>query len=173
MPKKQLYILLLIIAMSFLLAGFYFVRPYSRLLLTVLPPSDLYEYIVKEPIKIKKKAILTELNLKHDYVGTYFVGFLISNPPDYNKPIVSNAKLKLLITHDNVSLHEMILNRWSNRFGGPGKKKSGIILGSYKVPEDIPLKMYTKATISIVSPDPLFENSYGGIDFFIRRRVDQ
>ena len=154
-------------------AGFYFVRPYSRFLLTVLPPSDLYEYIVKKPITLKKKTVLKGFALKHNYVGTYFVGILIKKPPVYSKPIVSNAKLKLSITHDGKTIYEMLFNRWSNRFGGPGKKKSGIILGSYKVPEDIPLKLNTKVAISIVSPDPLFEYSYGGIDIFIRRSVDQ
>jgi hypothetical protein len=173
MSKKRSYILLLIILVSSILAGFYFIRPYSRFLLTVLPPSDLYENIIKEPITIKRKAILKELDLKHNYVGTYFVGILIKEPPVYSKPIVSNAKLKISITHDGKTIYEMLLNRWSNRFGGPGKKKSGIILGSYKVPEDIPLGLHTKAAISIVSPDPLFEHSYGGIDFFIRRSVDQ
>ena len=53
MSKKRSYILLLIILVSSILAGFYFVRPYSRFLLTVLPPSDLYENIIKEPITIK------------------------------------------------------------------------------------------------------------------------
>jgi hypothetical protein len=102
-------------------------------LLTVLPPSDLYENIIKEPITIKRKAILKELDLKHNYVGTYFVGILIKEPPVYSKPIVSNAKLKISITHDGKTIYEMLLNRWSNRFGGPGKKvryNIGVLQGS-------------------------------------------
>ena len=75
--------------------------------------------------------------------------------------------------HNKIILYEMIFGRWSNRFGRPGKKEAGIILGYYMVPEDIPLKLHMNAHISIVSPDPKFEDRYGKLDFFIRRSVDQ
>ena len=173
MAHKPINILLFLFLISLLLAVFYFARPYSRLLLTVLPPSDLYKYLVQEPITIKRKTVLKNLPLKHDYVGTYFVGVLVQKPPVYSESFLSEAVLKLSISCDNNTLIELTLNRWSNRFGGPGKKEAGVILGYYKVPENIPVKLETKAVISIVSPDPLFESSFGNLIFFIRRSVDQ
>lgn len=163
------FILSLLLIATFL---FWF-RPHSKFLLTIFPPSNLYIPLVKQPITLKEKAVYQYLRLTHDYVGNYFVGVYIKKPPPFGKPIESNAELCLSIRKDKKLLFEKKFTRWASRFGGPGDKESGVILGFYKVPDNVPLGLTTQAMLSIISPDPAFKENYGDVDFFIRKKSDQ
>lgn len=122
---------------------------------------------------MKEKAAPQNLQLTHNYVGTYLVGVFIKKPPPFGTPIESNAALSLSVKNNDNLLFEEKFTRWASRFGGPGKKESGVILGYYKVPDDIPFGVTTQAILSIDSPDPAFEKKYGDVEFFIRRKSDQ
>lgn len=148
-------------------------RPHSKFLLTIFPPSNLYIPLVKQSITLKEKTVYQYLRLTHDYVGTYLVGVYIKKPPPFGTPIVSNAELCLSIRKGENLLFEKKFARWASRFGGPGEKESGVIFGFYKVPDNVPLGLATQAILSIKSPDPAFEENYGDVDFFIRKKSDQ
>lgn len=170
MRKKQSII---VISLLFLVIICFWARPHSRFLLTILPPAGLYSPLMKQPISLKTKTTFSDLKLTHKYVGTYLVGIYIKKSPPYGTPVASNAELNLTIKNNSNLLFEEKFSRWANRFGGPGKEEAGIILGHYKVPDNIPIGIDAQATISITSPDPAFENSYGDLEFFIQRKSDQ
>lgn len=170
MAKKiSITILILLVVMTV----FYWLRPRSRFLLTALPPSNLYSPIERQKITLKEKSSSFSLQLTHEYVGTYLVGVHIEKSPPFGTPIESSAVLSLSVRDDDLLVFEKKFARWASRFGGAGRKESGVILGYYRVPDDIPLGVTTQAILSIDSPDPTFEEKYGYIEFFIRRKSDQ
>lgn len=149
-------------------------RPNSRLLLTLLPPADLYSHVVINTITLQEKLACPPFILKHKYVGTYLIGLYIENPPPdpYGTAIETNAKLRLSINDGQHEIFEKTFTRWANRFGEPGDNEAGVILGHYKVPEDIPLNDKVVSTISVESIDSSFEAKFGKAKFFIRRTPD-
>ena len=151
----------------------YWLRPHSKFLLTIIPPSNLYNQVAKQPITLGINNSSKNLQLTHSYIGTYLVGVYIKSPPPFGTPIESNAVLSLSVRNNDQLLFEDKFTRWASRFGGPGGKESGVILGYYKVPEDVPLWAAVHATLSIDTPDPTFEKKYGDVEFFIQRKSDQ
>ncbi|MFH2059321.1 MAG: hypothetical protein ABIJ59_10525 [Pseudomonadota bacterium] len=168
---KRISILITILIVAAIV--FFWLRPHSKFLLTLMPPSDLYTPIVKEQIKIDEKNRSSKLQATHNYVGTYLVGVYIKAPPPFGTPIESSAVLALSIMENDRLVFKEKFTNWASRFGGPGKNESGVILGYYKVPKDIPLGGPINAIVSIDNPDPIFEKKYGKADFFIRRKSDQ
>lgn len=148
-------------------------RPYSRFLVTVFPPSDLYSPLVTLPFTLNEKKEFPTLKLVHKYVGTYIIGIYIKKPPPYGVTIDSNAIVCLKIFNNKNVLFIKTFTSWDDRFGGPGKAEAGVMLGSYRVSNNIPLRENTQAVISVVSPDPKFGEKYGELSFFIKRIADQ
>jgi hypothetical protein len=169
---KLLNVFYLIIVILILLATFFIVRPYSRLLLTLFPPSNLYTPLVDQPIDLNEKKELPTFILVHKYVGTYLVGIYIEKPPPFGVTIDSNAIVCLKIFNDRNILFDETFTSWAERFGGLGTE-AGVMLGYYRVPNNIPLRENTQAVISVVSPDPKFGEKYGKLSFFITRITDQ
>ncbi len=170
MTKRISFIVIIMIVAVIV---FYWLRPHSKFLLAVMPPSDLYSPIVKQQITIDGKSSSQNLQLTHNYVGTYLIGVYIKRPPPFGTPIESSAVLSLTVMENDQSVFEEKFARWTSRFGGPDKQESGVILGYYKVPDNIPFGRPVSAIVSIDNPDPTFEKKYGEVDFFIRRKSDQ
>jgi hypothetical protein len=148
-------------------------RPHNRFLLSVFPPSNLYAPLVEQIFSLSEKKDFPTLQLVHNYAGSYLVGIYIKNPPPFGEPIDSKAILCLTISNDRNVLLEKTFTRWADRFGGPGNKEAGVMLGSYEVPDNIPFKINTQAVISVISSDPSFEEKYGELTFFIKRISDE
>ncbi len=172
MANKKRLIGISIISILAILIFSYWYRPYSRFLLLVFPPSDLYAPLIEVPISLQKQISFNEFQIKHKYVGVYTYGVKISQPPKYGVPINSNSELNLKITDNSKLVFNETASRWASRFGGPGKKESGVVLGFYKVPSDVPLEVDLQATLAVVKNDAGFEGSYGKIKFYIRRTGD-
>ena len=96
--KKNKIVWYLLLGLLFIPVIFYMARPHSNILLIFFPPSDLYEPRILEPITLKEETILFELPLKHNYVGSYFVGVYMDQTPPFGTPVKSNAALKLKVT---------------------------------------------------------------------------
>lgn len=172
--KQKANIIAACLAAVLVLIIIIFARPSSRLLLTLLPPADLYNHLVEKQILLHEAKAQQSFILKHNYVGTYFVGIYIDKPPPdpYGTPIDTSTKLGFTINSDHGELFKKTFSRWSNRFGGSVANKAGVILGYYKVPEEIPLNKTVVATICVDHPDQLFQSKFGEAVFFIERAPD-
>lgn len=168
---KKIYIAVFILTIAVFI--FYWLRPHSKFLLTILPPSNLYRPIASQPITLKEEKTFQDLKLTHKYIGTYLVGVYLQKPPPFRTPIESNASLNFSVKNNDRLLLKKKFTNWTSRFGGPNNKPSGIVLGYYKVPDDIPVGVATQATLSVDTPDSSFGKKYGKIEFFIRRKSDQ
>ena len=168
---KKIYIAVLILIIAVIV--FYWLRPHSKFLLTLLPPSNLYRTVARQPITLKEENTSQHLSLTHKYSGTYLVGAYIQKPPPFGSSIESNASLSFSVKNNERLLLKKKFTNWTSRFGGPEKKQSGVILGYYKVPDDIPVGVATQATFSVDTPDCSFEKKYGKLELFIRRKSDQ
>jgi hypothetical protein len=169
MTKRKKIMWYSIIGILFMITLVYVARPHSRIILLFWPPADLYEPLVLEPISLKEKVVLSELPLNHSYVGTYSIGIYMDNVPRFTSPIKSDAAIELSISHGGKTLFEERYNKWTSLLGAPGTKNSGVILGSYRVPDNIPLKVQAEAKITVIATDSTFENKYGNLVFFVRR----
>lgn len=169
MTKRKKIMWYLIIGILFMITLVYIARPHSRLILLFWPPADLYEPLILEPISLKENVVLPELPLYHSYIGTYSIGIYMDKAPRFTSPIKSDAAIELSISHGGNILFEERYDKWTSTLGAPGTENSGVILGSYRVPDNIPLKLQTEAKISVISADSTFENKYGKLVFFIRR----
>lgn len=162
-----------IIVISALLAAIYVIRPHNSFLLTMIPPTDLYDSIAVIDIDLEKGKEYDEFTITHRYKGTYAFGIFIERIPEYGTPVESEATLHFELKNNSKSLFKATTSKWSSRFGGPGKKEAGVILGSYKVPDDIAPGNAVTVTISLVKNDDKFEEHYGKQTFFIRRLSDK
>jgi len=170
---KRKSIQVFISSLFLILIVLFLVRPYSRFLLTLFPPEDLYKPLFMEHISFKKNKNIYESSLKHIYTGTYFVGVYFNNPPPYGEPIISDVILELKFINNEKLIFNERYSKWINRIGGAGEKESGVILGYYKVPDNIPISQDITSIITVLTPDIELENKYGQMEFFIRRSVDQ
>ncbi len=168
--KKFFSSIIIILA---LLTTIYVIRPHNSFLLTMIPPADLYDSIVVMDVDLVKGKSYSDLELTHKYKGTYAFGILIEKIPEYGTPVESDATLHFELRNNSKSLFSTTTSKWSSRFGGPGKTEAGIILGSYKVPDDISIGDTVTAKISLVKNDDKFEEYYGKQTFFIRRLGDK
>lgn len=164
---------LIIIFILLLISGFFLIRPHSRLLLAILPPKNLYKPIVKESITLDKKGSVHNLQISHEYSGTYIVGVYLERQPAYGVPVTIDAWLDLELWNNENVFYKNNYTNWSSRFGGPGEKESGVIFDSYDVPGDVPLGQRIHATLNIENPDLLYKAKYGELVFFIKRKSDQ
>lgn len=165
--------LIIFIIFLIIMTALYWLRPHSLFLLTLVPPSNLYDPLIEQSVSIERNGDFQSGQLTHLYVGTYLVGVYIEKPPAYGEHVRSNAVVRLSIADKNTLLLNKEFSSWVSRFGGPGEEQSGIILGYYKVPDNVSVGRAFSATFSVVSPDPLFEKKYGKVKFFIQRKSDQ
>jgi hypothetical protein len=173
MSEGRSYVWVYIAGIILMLAVLIIARPYSRFLLTICPPSNLYTPLYNQSITLGQRGNATSFALNHQYVGTYFIDIHLGNVPPYDESIKSDAEILLTIRDNNKTVYERKFSRWANRFGGPETKESGVTLGSYRVPDNISLGHKTEATVSIQTPDPLFEKKYGSARLIIKRITDQ
>lgn len=168
--KKRLYFSLLIFV-AVVFGAVMFLRPHSRLLLTLFPPPRLYEPLIKQSISLQKENVKYEQELDRLYVGTYFVGVYLNISSPAVHVIDSKALLRLSIVVDNNEIYQQALSSWAEYIGGE-RGKPGVILGHFKVPDDVPEMKSLKISILIEKSDAEFDQKYGPLELFVQRSVD-
>lgn len=172
MPKNRKYkVFSFLIFSAVVFVTIMLIRPHSRLLLTLFPPAGLYDPLIKQSISLEKENVKYERELNALYVGTYFVGVYLNNPSSSVHVIDSSALLRISITVDNNEIYQQDLSRWTEYVGGE-RGKSDVILGYFKVPDDVPRNKLLKISLLIVKSDPEFDQKYGPLELFVQRKVD-
>lgn len=146
-------------------------RPHSRLLLTLFPPPGLYNPLIKQSINLKKENSKFEREIDGLYVGTYFVGVYLNNLSSAMQAIDSTAILMISVSVDNNEIYHQDLTDWAEYVGGKSGR-SELIVGHFKVPDDVPKMKPLKISIFIKKSDPEFDKKYGPLELFVQRSVD-
>jgi hypothetical protein len=165
--RKRIIVVLLATIFVLVVLG-YLARPSNRLLLTIFPPSDLYEHFAEIEVPKEKLNSKINFNLSRKYIGDYLVGIYLENPPPYGMPIGDCGKITLLFNGNDFRRN---YSDWRGRFGGPGSAPAGVILGAYTVPKDISRGQDLNATIELHIKEVCFDK-YGPLKFYIRRAGD-
>ena len=107
---------------------------------------------------------------QHEYEGLYLIEMFVERPPNYMTAVKTSAKLSIKIK-DGQSEDKIISNGgWREKFGSD--KSGGVILGSYRVPEDMPLDSTVYLTINVLSADSNFAARYGNATMVVKRAGD-
>jgi hypothetical protein len=175
MMTRSRFFILGLSCLLLLLCLFYIARPKSRLLLTLLPPADLYTDLTPKylNVNLSSQGEIINLPIQHKYVGTYCAGLYTRSIPEIDVPLVSTAKLKLQVKQGNGVVYTQDIIKLADRFGTPGKTQTGVVLCCYKVPTNVPLNQHLSVTLSIQELDHTFEKKYGPLEFFINRKTDE
>ena len=146
-----------------------------RLMVQMLaPPRDLYRYLVREEIDFRKKGLIRRFEYRNKYLGNHEVGILLDNFSDdlYLSPhpykLKSKVEIKFYIKHKLV-LSRVLDEKYQPFNGATG---NGFSLMYYKCPVDLPLDDTILCEITIVEPDVYLFNTYGPVNFFIRKMSD-
>jgi hypothetical protein len=168
--RKQFLIILsviFIISTSFIMSY----HKKSRLLLLYFPSDDLYNYI-KSEIDLTNEGQSVNFNFEHKYEGVYMYGILLEKMPTFTEPMNTNATISISINNKSKPILTKNHSWWGYKFGAPGKDDSGVIFGSYRVPDDIKLYEQCNLNITVRKCDEKFSDKYGKSTFFVKKIAD-
>lgn len=169
--NKNIMLFYFIIVVAIILLIAILLRPHSRLLLTLFPPKDLYNPLIKQSISLQKENLKYDSEINSLYVGTYFVGVYLNNLSSTMQAVDSTAILRLSVSVDNNEIYHKDLSDWEEYVGGKGGK-SELNVGHFNVPDDVPKMKPLKISIVIKKSDPEFDKKYGPLELFVQRSVD-
>lgn len=168
--RRILYVGLLIIFFGGLLLWVPQIRN-TRFMLTVVPPKDLYDDLVRSEIRLDGSVKAYDFVYAQKYVGTYLYGIRFSKMPVVGIPLQPLADLTVSATAKGAPVIFKRKVKWVDRFGATDVN-SGILFGSFSVPADMPINEYANIHLTINSIDPSTAYMYGNATFFVSRAAD-
>ncbi len=150
----------------------------TRLLaLAIVPPKDLYDYLINEELDISEKGVVKRFEFKNKYVGRHDVGVLLDKFSDdlYFKPLSERYRLKLKMEVNFYSQNLLILSRVVENKYDPfiGRKGNGFSFFTYDSPKDLPLDKLITCEVKVVEPDGTLNTVYGPAKFYIKKMSDK
>ena len=145
----------------------------SEFLLSIFPPNNLYSPLVNQELDLSGTVPKYRFSYRQDYVGSYLIGLRLKHPPhDFWSPVTTSAKITIRLIDGKQTFQEWTSFSWADRFSG-GPSDSGVLLGSYKVPNNVPVGSDVELEVNIEKPDSSFYARYGEAVFFVKRAADQ
>lgn len=144
---------------------------------TLMPPKDLYDYLINEDLDISKKDTIKSFEFKNIYEGRHDVGILLDKFTDdlYSVSISQRYKLKLKMevkfyVNNLLVLSDIVEKNYDPFIGRTGRGFSFI---TYNSPKDLPLNKLIKCEVKIIEPDNVLTTVYGPVRFYIKKMSDK
>ena len=169
--KKNKFVIICMISVVSVFVTIYAFMQNSTILLNIFQPSDLFKPVVEINIQDNDLSKVNTFQINHKYVGNYLVGMYFEHPSPYGTPVESCGTLKLSLTNSDNTQFVRDFSDWRDRFGGPGPGRAGVILGAYRVPENIGRGENLNAEIFFKMEGTCLKK-YGTLTFFIKRGSD-
>ncbi len=137
--------------------------------------EDIYYPIHVSEIDISKTGEFKTDAFSFEHEGFYTAGLYLNEIPEEYKFSAKNydnfkTTLEVNIFQGNdlvlsQKLNKPLLHFWS-------KQGNGIMLNSFKVPDELLNKKIISCSIKILVPDKEFSNNYGPVKFFIKKMFE-
>ncbi|MBU4488532.1 MAG: hypothetical protein KKI13_05650 [Candidatus Omnitrophica bacterium] len=139
----------------------------------LMPPDDLYDYLMYEKIDVTKAGAVREFTFKNKYLGRHSFGIVLDN---YSQDLYFNKsalKLKMQVSfyiENNLYISHTVE---SDYYSFTGRHKGGFGFDSYRCPDDLPKDKIITCRIAVITPDKEISDKYGPIMFYVKKMSDE
>jgi len=140
---------------------------------TLIPPADLYDLLFKQRIGIHETGLVAKGTVKFKYRGRYSFGIFLDggtvplSTRFWLKEYPWKLKLKLKFFHGDRLMHELTSDDDLTPFGS--SEGDGLILGTFEVPEEVPMRADVVCECEVVHGDPMLDKTYGPVHVYIKK----
>ena len=136
------------------------------------PPSDLYEFMLNEPVDLSAGSSTISYTFTNKYAGKHTIGLLLRNwamyPPTNIPPTFS-----LVFTFSPQSQRMSQATVTNALYPFWGLRGDGIALLEYTTPHDLPINQPITMTVRVNRADPKLQEKHGPIAVYVQKQSEE
>ena len=169
MKKRARRLIIVTFATAVAIAGFFWLREQSTLFNLFLPPDSLYEPLASA--RLDSHPGQYAFNVGHELPGQYEVVVIAPGSPGIGVPYNMEFQARIVIEKNRAPVLEKTVSTpysqfWRNNDGG-------IVLVSYRVPEQVPKGEEVLIKVDITGNVASFNQTYGASALAVKKATDK